>query len=120
MAGCSAWVATSGSDTAVAYEVQVVGNVAAGCDYLAGLNDDPVCKHCAAFYLHVDALDPEPPAPAAPVISFRCRGTDAGCPVCFGSGLATLDRQAAALVAAALTAALAQRTCIASRRPAQG
>ena len=38
----------------------VTGNVAHGCDCLAGLNDDPVCKHRAAFYLLIGALDPEP------------------------------------------------------------
>jgi hypothetical protein len=48
--GTGQWVATSGTDAAVANEVQVVGNVAHGCDCLAGLNDDPVCKHRAAFY----------------------------------------------------------------------
>ena len=104
LAGSGQWVATSGSDPAVAYEVEVVGNIAHGCTCLAGLNDDPVCKHRAAFYLSIGALagepEPEPPAPAG-VVCFRCRGTDAGCPVCAGAGVAPLTRQAAALVAAA-------------------
>ena len=87
LAGSGQWIANSGSDTAVAYEVDVTGNIAHGCTCLAGLNDDPVCKHRAAFYLLIGALsvepEPEPPAPAlAPVVCFRCRGTDAGCPVC--------------------------------------
>ena len=45
LAGSGQWVATSGSDAAAAYEVEVTGNVAHGCTCLAGLNDDPVCKH---------------------------------------------------------------------------
>jgi hypothetical protein len=100
LAGSGQWVASSGSDPSVAYEVEVTGNVAHGCGCLAGLNDDPVCKHRAAFYLHIGALaldpEPDPPAPAN-VVCFRCRGTDAGCPVCSGNGAAPLDAQAAAL-----------------------
>jgi hypothetical protein len=66
VAGSGAWIATSGTDAAVAYEVAVTGNVAHDCDCLAGLNGDPVCKHRAAFYLLVGAitLDPEPEPPA--------------------------------------------------------
>ena len=55
--------------SSVAYEVEVTGNVAHGCDCLAGLNGDPVCKHRAAFFLLIGALDldpePDPPAPAS-------------------------------------------------------
>src|SRR5215213_9887609 len=84
LAGSGQWVASSGSDNTVAYEVEVTGNVAHGCGCLASLNDDPVCKHRAAFYLLIGALDltpePDPPASAAPVICFRCRGAEAGCP----------------------------------------
>lgn len=70
--GTGQWVATSGTHPGIAYEVAVTGNVAHDCDCLAGLNGDPVCKHRAAFYLLIGALDltpePEPPAPAiAPV-----------------------------------------------------
>jgi hypothetical protein len=104
LVGSGAWVASSGSDPNAAYEVEVTGNVAHGCSCLAGLNDDPVCKHRAAFYLLIGALDPEPepPAPAAPApICFRCRGADAGCPVCQGAGIAPLTEQAAALRVAA-------------------
>src|SRR5688572_15282513 len=56
------WIASSGSDATIAYEVEVTGNVAHGCGCLAGLNDDPVCKHRAAFYLLICAIDltPEP------------------------------------------------------------
>ena len=49
LAGSGQWVATSGSDTGAAYEVAVTGNVAHGCGCLDGLNEDPVCKHRAAF-----------------------------------------------------------------------
>jgi hypothetical protein len=103
LAGSGQWIASSGSDNTVAYEVEVTGNVAHGCGCLAGLNNDPVCKHRAAFYLLIGALDPEPepPASAAPVICFRCRGTAVGCPVCQGAGVASLSAQAAALRAAA-------------------
>ena len=106
LAGSGQWIASSGSDASVAYEVDVTGNVAHGCGCLAGLNDDPVCKHRAAFYLLIGALDltPEPDPPAlgvAPVICFRCRGGSVGCPVCQGAGIATLSAQAAALRAAA-------------------
>lgn len=72
------WVAKSGTDEYLAYEVQVTGNVAHGCDCLAGLNGDPVCKHRAAFYLLIGSIDltpePEPPAPAL-------------CPDCAGGGV---------------------------------
>jgi hypothetical protein len=66
LAGSGAWVASSGSDPNAAYEVEVTGNVAHGCTCLAGLNDDPVCKHRAAFYVLIGALDltPEPDPPA--------------------------------------------------------
>ena len=49
--GSGQWIATSGSQAGAAYEIEVTGNVAHGCDCLAGLNGDPVCKHRAAFYL---------------------------------------------------------------------
>src|SRR5829696_7698832 len=101
--GSGQWIASSGSDSTVAYEVQVTGIVAHGCGCLAGLNNDPVCKHRAAFYLLISALDPEPepPASAAPVICFRCHGAEADCPVCQGAGVASLSAQAAALRAVA-------------------
>jgi hypothetical protein len=57
LTGSGQWIANSGSDSTVAYEVEVTGNVAHGCGCLAGLNDDPVCKHRAAFYLLIGALD---------------------------------------------------------------
>ncbi len=101
LAGSGAWIASSGSNANAAYEVEVTGNVAHGCTCLAGLNDDPVCKHRAAFYLLIGALDltpePDPPALGGSVVCFRCQGTLAGCPVCAGAGVAALVAQAAAL-----------------------
>lgn len=62
--GSGLWIATSGSDRAVAYELEITGAVAHGCSCLAGLNDDEVCKHRAAWYLLVGALSPESEAAA--------------------------------------------------------
>jgi hypothetical protein len=76
------------------------------CDCEAAmLGGDPVCLHRAAYWhargmLELDP-EPEPPASAAPVICFRCRGAEAGCPLCKGAGVASLSAQAAALRAAA-------------------
>lgn len=53
--GSGQWIATS-SQPGVAYELAVTGNVAHGCSCLAGMNDDPVCKHRAAYYLLIGAL----------------------------------------------------------------
>jgi hypothetical protein len=105
--GSGQWIATSGSSTGVAYAVEVTGNVAHGCDCLAGMNGDAVCKHRAAFYLLIGALNlpPETDPPAlgsTSVICFRCRGREAGCPVCGGMGIVSLPAQAAALVATAV------------------
>src|SRR4051794_20785155 len=78
MQGSGQWVATSGSQSGVAYEVQVTGNVAHGGDCLAGMNGDPCCKHRAAFYLLIGALDltpePDPPAPVLTLDCPECRG----------------------------------------------
>ena len=69
------------------------------------LGGDPVCLHRATYWFAQGVLElepePEPPAPAAEVICFRCRGTEAGCSVCQGAGVASLSAQAAALRAAA-------------------
>lgn len=62
LAGSGAWIATSGSQAGVAYELRVSGNFAWGCECLAGMNGDPVCKHRAAWYLLAGSLDPQPPA----------------------------------------------------------
>ncbi len=66
LAGCGAWIATSGHDAGVAYQVAVSGGVAHGCDCPAGEHGDPVCKHRAMWYYVAGLLDPEP-EPAAPV-----------------------------------------------------
>jgi len=81
LAGSGQWIASSGSDDAVAYEVEVTGTVAHSCGCLAGLNDDPVCKHRAAFYLLIGVitLAPEPDPPAL--------GAGAECPDCNGCGV---------------------------------
>ena len=54
-----AWIATSSSDGASAYEIDVVGGVARSCTCAAGEYGDPVCCHRAAFYRHVGLLDLE-------------------------------------------------------------
>lgn len=76
LAGSGQWIATSGSDASAAYELDITGAIAHGCTCQAGLNNDPVCKHRAAYYLSIGALDltpePDPPAPVA----FIPRGTD--------------------------------------------
>ncbi|MDQ3696222.1 MAG: hypothetical protein M3464_21795 [Chloroflexota bacterium] len=81
LVGSGAWIATSGSDASAAYELEVTGDVAHGCNCLAGLNNDPCCKHRAAFYLAVGLLDPEP-EPPAPAL--------APCGYCSGRGWETV------------------------------
>ena len=111
--GSGQWIASSGSDRTVAYEINVTGNVAHGCDCLAGLNGDPCCKHRAAFYLLIGALDltPEPDPPALGVGRecgaytgtglVYCRDLErAGwvyppCAACAGSGVVDAPRIAA-------------------------
>ena len=135
LAGCGAWIASSGSDATVAYEVEVTGNIAHGCSCLAGLNDDPVCKHRAAFFLLIGALsldpEPDPPAPATEVTCWACFGGGViydrelerlgflypRCQVCNGTGRAPLAAQAVALVAAA-EAAEGRVAAIAEPEPA--
>jgi hypothetical protein len=79
LAGSGAWIATSGSDASTAYEIAVTGSVAHGCECLAGINGDAVCKHRAAFYLAIGLLDPEPAGPAPGPALIPCTG-------CVGSG----------------------------------
>lgn len=74
------WIATSGSDTNLAYLVAVTGAIAHGCDCLAGLNGDPVCKHRAAYYLSIGALSLD----AALEVSRDGRWI--ACAVCGGQG----------------------------------
>ena len=95
------WIATSGSDKTAAYDLEVTGAVAHGCECLAGLNSDGVCKHRAAYYLLVGAIDltpePEPPTPAiCPVcdgdrviydpIALKYGGWNPKCTACQGTG----------------------------------
>jgi hypothetical protein len=79
-------------------------NGACDCE-AAMLGGDPVCLHRAAYWYAQGVLEldpePEPPASAAPVVCFRCRGASTGCPVCQRAGIAFLSVQAAALRAAA-------------------
>jgi len=81
LSGSGQWVACSGSDASVAYEVEITGRVAHGCGCLAGMNGDPVCKHRAAFYLSIGviSLTPEPDPPAL--------GAAGECPDCNGCGV---------------------------------
>src|SRR5688572_8899856 len=100
------WVATSGSDPKVAYLLEITGSLVQSCSCPAGSFGDPCCKHAARYYLDMGLLElddpePEPPAPADWVVSFRCRGGNADWPMCHGAGIAPLASQAAALVAAA-------------------
>ncbi len=88
------WVATSGTAAHAAYELDVTGAICHGCSCLAGLNDDPVCKHRARFYLMIGALDPDPQPPAPAVRCWRCFGDGEcwangeffACPICGGNG----------------------------------
>ncbi|MBA3516100.1 MAG: hypothetical protein H0T75_00225 [Rhizobiales bacterium] len=74
LAGSGAWIATSGHDATVAYQVAVSGGVAHGCDCPAGEHGAPVCKHRALWYHLAGLLDPEldPAAPTAGVVPRRC------------------------------------------------
>ena len=101
LAGSGEWIVCSASRPGIAYRTDGFS-----CDCEAAmLGGDLVCLHRAAYWYGQGALEldpePEPPAPAVPVICFRCRGVEVGCPVCGGVGSALLPAQAAALVAAA-------------------
>jgi hypothetical protein len=73
LAGYGMWVATSGSSVGTAYEVTPWE-----CECHAGQFGDPVCKHRAALLAHLGRLahdpEPEPPAPAAPLVCGTCDG----------------------------------------------
>ncbi len=101
LAGSGEWIVSSASRPGVAYRTDGIS-----CDCEAAmLGGDPVCLHRAAYLsaqgvLELDS-EPDPPAPAAAIVFFRCRGVEASCPVCQGAGVASLPAQAAAPVAAA-------------------
>ncbi len=78
LAGSGAWIATSGTDAAAAYLVS--GN---GCECQAGEYGDPVCKHRAAYWHALGALDLEPEPAAAPIVAEPAAAT---CPSCGGNG----------------------------------
>jgi hypothetical protein len=74
------------------------GNVAHGCGCLAARNDEPICKHRAAYWYVKGVLklapEPEPPASAAPIVCWQYSGVrkvnSAACPTCHGAGVAPL------------------------------
>jgi hypothetical protein len=100
LAGSGEWIVSSASRPCVAYRTE---GVTCDCE-AAMLGCDPVCLHRAAYWYAQGVLEldpePEPPAPSN-VVCFRCQGTEGGCPVCAGIGIASLASQVAALVAAA-------------------
>ena len=99
LAGSGQWIVSSASRPGIAYRTD---GITCDCE-AAMLGGDPVCLHRAAYWYAVGVLEPvpDPPAPAAPVVCFRCRGTEVDCPVCQGAGMASLPVQAAALTVAA-------------------
>jgi hypothetical protein len=58
LVGSGGWIATSGTDHAVAYELEVTAGVVHGCACPAAQHDDPVCKHRAAYWAAVGIVDP--------------------------------------------------------------
>ena len=81
LAGSGAWVATSGRDASVAYEV-----TGTDCECQAAEFGDPVCKHRALWW-HLQGmldLDPEPAPPAPAVTAVIVR--PAACAWCEGEG----------------------------------
>jgi len=113
------WVATSGTQSNVAYLLEITQGVVLSCSCPAGQFGDPCCKHAARFYLDAGVLEieepePDPSGPAA-VACWRCYGAGIVwvrdcernnfphpvCDVCGGTGTAPLAAQALALVAAA-------------------
>lgn len=60
IASTGQWVASSGSRPGMGYLIEVTGEIAHGCECHAGRNGDPVCKHRAAFYLHIGTLEFRP------------------------------------------------------------
>jgi len=68
LAASGAWIATSASDPAIAYELAITDGVAHGCSCKAGEFGDPVCCHRAAYNHTAELLDPAPePLPPEPL-----------------------------------------------------
>ncbi|MBA2595485.1 MAG: hypothetical protein H0V00_02555 [Chloroflexia bacterium] len=59
LVGSGGWIATSGTDRQLAYELAVTGGVVHGCACPAALHEDPVCKHRAAYWVSLGVVDPE-------------------------------------------------------------
>ena len=70
LAGCGMWIATSGSDGEIAYEVTPWA-----CECQAGQHGDPVCKHRAALLAKLGRLTAE-----------RRMDVTVPCPNCNGVG----------------------------------
>jgi hypothetical protein len=58
LVGSGGWIATSGTNQRVAYELEVTGGIVHGCACPAASHDDPVCKHRAAYWLALGIVDP--------------------------------------------------------------
>lgn len=65
LAGSGAWMALSGTDATVAYLTDGMN-----CECQAAEFGDPVCKHRAAYWNAIGALDldPQPDPPTAPAV----------------------------------------------------
>jgi hypothetical protein len=109
------WVANSGTQSNVAYLLEINQGIVRSWSCPAGTYGDPVCKLAARYYLDMRLIDldgdgPEDTPPASAVSCWACSGggiayyrsgnTERGF-VCGGTGTAPLVAQAAALVAAA-------------------
>lgn len=128
LAGSGAWIATSGQDATVAYQVAVSGGVAHGCDCPAGEHGDPVCKHRALWDHLAGLLDPEP-EPPVPAIAVMVPCRDCGgdgyqrmmtgghladwwtvpCQACGGTG-SVLGQEASAIAASPAASPVAARS----------
>lgn len=107
LAGSGQWLATSGSDHRMAYELDATGAIAHGCNCLAGRNGDPICKHRASRYLSIGAFSLTTPEVSRTCKSFACTvcggpGSVSGtgrprcqCSVCGGRGRLPREKTAA-------------------------
>ena len=73
------WVVSSGSQSTVAYLLEITGTLVLSCSCPMGSFVDPCCKHAARFYLDAGLLDledpePDPPALGASLDRPECRG----------------------------------------------